>query len=38
MAYNMENVVLSVMFAYGGDEKLKVWRVYEKWATKYPEP
>jgi TPR repeat protein len=35
MAYRIENGFLAVMFSYEGDQRLKVWRVYEKWAVKY---
>jgi hypothetical protein len=37
MAYRTENVFFAAMFSYEGERKLKLWRVYEKWATKYPE-
>ncbi|MBF0197616.1 MAG: sel1 repeat family protein [Planctomycetes bacterium] len=37
MAYRIENVFFSIMFSYDGDKKVKLWRVYEKWAEKYPD-
>lgn len=36
MAYRIENVFFVLSFSYSGERKLKLWRVYERWATKYP--
>jgi TPR repeat protein len=38
MAYRMENVCLTVVFYSHGEKQIKLWRVYEKWAEKYPAP
>jgi hypothetical protein len=38
MAYRIENVFFAVMFSYEEEKKLKIWRVHEKWAAKYPTP
>jgi TPR repeat protein len=37
MAYRTENLSVAVMFSYDGERKLKVFRVFEKWAVKYPD-
>ncbi len=34
MAYIIENVNFSVMYEYGGDHKIKLWRVAERWADR----
>jgi hypothetical protein len=38
MAYRLENVFFATMFYYEVPRHLKMWRVYEKWAVKYPPP
>jgi hypothetical protein len=36
MAYWLKNVSCAVMFSYKGDKQLKIWRVFERYAVKYP--
>jgi hypothetical protein len=36
VVYSIENVRLVLIF--GDDQKLKIWRVYEKWGAVYPPP
>jgi Sel1 repeat len=34
--YRMDNVCFVVLTGYEGDRTVKLWRVFEKWAVKYP--
>jgi TPR repeat protein len=38
LAYRIDNVIFVALFSYEGESGLKVMRVYERWATKYPPP
>jgi Sel1 repeat-containing protein len=36
-AYQVDNLTVVSLIGYGGDQTLKLCRVYERWAAKYPD-